>query len=96
MTVRPGRDTHTFRALRARLRDERRPTCWLCGQRIDYDLPTEDPSSFSVDHVHPVTARPDLAEIYGNLAAAHLGCNRARGNRLPPAGLGAGATFQQW
>lgn len=31
-----------------------------------------------VDHVVPVTARPDLAEHLGNLRAAHGHCNRQR------------------
>ncbi|MBW8171804.1 HNH endonuclease [Ornithinimicrobium sp. Arc0846-15] len=96
MSVRAGRDTHTFRMLRRRLRDEHRPKCWLCGQLIDYDLDKEDASSFSVDHIHPVSQRPDLVEVYSNLEAAHLGCNRARGNRQPMPSLGAGAVYQQW
>ncbi len=91
-----GRDTYEFQRLRARLRDERRPTCWLCGQAIDYDLAKEDPSAFSVDHIHPVSLRPELAEVYSNLAASHLACNRARGARSPLPGLGAGAVFRQW
>lgn len=93
---RPGRDTYQFKVLKARLRDERRPRCWLCSQLIDYDLEYPDPGSFSPDHIVPVTVDPSLAEVYSNLAPSHLDCNRRRQNGEPIAVLGAGAHVQQW
>lgn len=96
MTVRLGRDSYAYRVLKARLRDERRPRCWLCGQLIDYDLEYPDPSSFSPDHIVPVSVDESLAEVYSNLAASHLDCNRRRQNGEPVAVLGAGALVRQW
>lgn len=82
-----GRTTHTFRRLAATLRSEQRP-CWLCGQDIDYEAERDDPDSFTVDHIHPLSTHPHLAEDYANLAAAHKRCNSARGNKAPRPGLG--------
>lgn len=96
MTVRLGRDSHQFKVMRRRLRDERRPNCWLCGQLIDYDLEYPDPSSFSPDHIVPVSVDQGLAEVYSNLAPSHLACNLQRQNGEPIAVLGAGATVRQW
>ena len=93
---RVGRDTANFKRLRQRLRDERRPRCWLCGQLIDYDLVYPDPDSFSPDHIVPVTVDPALAEVYSNLAPSHLACNWSRSNGTPVAVLGQGAVVRQW
>lgn len=50
-----------------------RGICWLCGQ----------PGATTVDHVVP-RSRGGSDELT-NLAAAHAGCNYARGNRTPAA-----------
>ncbi|QGZ16965.1 HNH endonuclease [Arthrobacter phage LittleTokyo] len=82
------RNSRTYKKLVAALRAERRPNCWLCGQPIDYSLPKEDGDSFSADHIKPWDTHPELREDYGNLAPAHLNCNKSRGKRAAPAGLG--------
>ncbi|MDI3330144.1 MAG: HNH endonuclease [Micrococcus sp.] len=87
------RNTANFKRLSDNLRAQRGP-CWLCGQPIDYSLPRKDEhgndneESFSVDHVVPWTKDETLREDPGNLRPAHLGCNKRRGNRAAPAGLG--------
>jgi 5-methylcytosine-specific restriction endonuclease McrA len=93
MGIHAGRTTRRMRRLAADLRARRSP-CWLCGQPINYSLPPSDPASFSVDHVEPLSKRPDLAEEPTNLRAAHSRCNKARGNRDPKPGLGS--TSANW
>lgn len=68
--------------------------CWLCGQPIDYTLPSDDPMAFSVDHVKPWSTHPELREDPANLASAHAQCNKQRGNKHPP--LGLGLMSRQW
>ena len=53
-------------------------TCALCGAWIDPDLKHPDPWSFSADHVVPVSRG---GHNKGVLQAAHLTCNRRRGNK---------------
>lgn len=86
-----GRTTRRWRTLANNLRAQRRP-CWLCGQPIDYSLPSTHIAAFSVDHVQPLSLRPDLAEEPSNLRAAHSRCNKSRGNRQPKPGLGESST----
>lgn len=88
-----GRRGRRWRTLVANLRAKHDP-CWLCGQAIDYDLPTDDPRSFEADHIRPLSTHPHLAEDPNNLAASHRKCNRSRGNRDPSPGLGA--TSREW
>jgi 5-methylcytosine-specific restriction endonuclease McrA len=66
----------------------RHDPCWLCGQPIDYTLPADHDWAFSVDHIKPWSTHPELREDPGNLAAAHSLCNKRRGNKPPPLGLG--------
>jgi len=55
-----------------------RPPCHLCGKDIDYDADHLDPMSFQIDHIVPLAkGGQDTLE---NLAAAHRGCNRAKGD----------------
>ena len=82
------RNSRAQKKMFEQLKAERRPDCWLCGQAIDYDLPSEHPESFSMDHIKPWSTHPELREDYGNLAPAHLHCNKSRGNRPAPVGLG--------
>lgn len=63
--------------------------CWLCWQPINYLAPSNTPNGFSVDHMHPVSLRPDLAEVYENFRPSHLECNVRRGNRPPSLDLGS-------
>lgn len=65
--------------------------CWLCGMKIDYDAPHNDYGNddrFELDHLYPVSIRPDLQEDPANFRASHSGCNRERGNGDPAPELG--------
>jgi hypothetical protein len=89
-TVR-GRDTANYRRLRAAFRRNcaraRRP-CWLCQQPLDYTLPSDDPFSFSLDHVKPVSKYREESEDIRLFQPSHLKCNKSRGARPPPLDLG--------
>ncbi len=88
-----GRRGTRWRRLHAGVKVRRHP-CWLCGQPIDYQLAWPDPASFSVDHQHPLSTHPHLAEDPANLRASHLGCNSSRGQRPPRPGVGT--TSRNW
>lgn len=93
----PGRTTANYRRMKAAYRTQcarERQRCWLCDQQIDYSLPSDDPYAFSVDHCHPVSTHPHLAEVYSNFRPSHLDCNVRRGNRPPS--LGLGSTSRDW
>lgn len=63
--------------------------CWLCGQRIAYDVPPgTTPDSHNLDHLHPVSTHPELQEDPSGFRHAHFQCNASRGNRAPSPGLG--------
>ena len=70
-------------------------SCWICGQRIDYDAdPGSADDSHELDHYHPVSLRPELQEDPANFRHAHRKCNGVRGNRAPRPGLGV--TVPAW
>ena len=53
--------------------------CHLCGGAVDFDLPRDDPASFQLDHVHPLSKRgPDTAL---NVRASHKRCNQVKKDR---------------
>lgn len=87
MAKNAGRHTRRWLRLREQVRARRGPCC-RCGQPIDYSLAYPDPRSFSVDHVQALALHPHLAEDPSNLAAAHLRCNQAAGDRPLDPGLG--------
>lgn len=87
------RHTEAVERLRIGSRSLGRP-CWLCGQAIDYDLVWPDPRSFSLDHIKPRSARPDLEHEPTNHAPAHLGCNSSRQDSAARPGLGG--TSRNW
>ena len=63
--------------------------CWLCKQRIAYDVePNSTPDSHNLDHYHPVSTHPELQHDTTNWRHSHMLCNQNRGNRAPSAGLG--------
>ena len=63
--------------------------CWLCGQRISYDVPPgTTPDSHNLDHYVPVADDPTLQEDPANFRHAHSQCNASRGRRAPSPGLG--------
>lgn len=76
-----ARSSRRFKKLAANLRAQQHP-CYLCGHPIDYQLEWPDPGSFSVEHIKPWSTHPELREDPTNLAAAHLGCNTAKGNSV--------------
>lgn len=55
-----------------------RPCC-ICTHPIDYSLSWPNPRSFSVQHILPRSARPDLTFDVANCDAAHLDCNVSQG-----------------
>lgn len=62
--------------------------CWLCGKPIDYSLPDIHPEGFNLDHAHPVSTHPELAEDPANFRSSHKDCNERRGDRPPFIELG--------
>jgi 5-methylcytosine-specific restriction endonuclease McrA len=92
MAKHAGRSTRRFKALKVAFRTqcegEQRP-CWLCGQAIDYQLPSDHDESFSLDHRFPVSTHPHLAEDPAGFEASHSRCNKSRGNRAQPMSLGS-------
>lgn len=90
--IRAVRESRRYRALRTKFRahcaDQQLP-CWLCGKSIDYSLPSDHHDAWSLDHVHTVSDRLDLACDPANFRPAHLDCNKRRGNDAPFIRLGA-------
>jgi 5-methylcytosine-specific restriction endonuclease McrA len=67
-------------APRKRLRVRRVPVyCGICGGEIDKKLKAPHPGSWSLDHKLPKSLGG--SDHVSNLQAAHLGCNRTKGNR---------------
>lgn len=67
------RDRHRNRIARDR------PPCALCGDDIDYTLPTPHPDSFEVDHIIPISQGG--ADSLDNKQASHRRCNRAASDK---------------
>ena len=61
--------------------------CHLCGHTIDKTLPAGHPDSFTVDHLEPVSVRPELALARDNVHAAHHRCNTSRGAQPLESGM---------
>lgn len=76
------------RKLRARLK-ARGDVCYLCGGAIDYTLPPNDPRSFVIDEVIPVSRwrefgypSPEAVCMDAdNTRAAHKICNARKSNK---------------
>lgn len=86
-----GRSTRRYKALREDFRRKCRnndAACWLCGNRIDYDLPRDHPECFNLDHAIAKSVRPDLAEDPANFRPSHRLCNERRGADAPTIDLG--------
>jgi 5-methylcytosine-specific restriction endonuclease McrA len=59
--------------------------CWLCGGVIQFGLRRNHPLGPSLDHIIPVSVRPDLAHEPANLRPAHYGCNaRKKDGQIKP------------
>jgi 5-methylcytosine-specific restriction endonuclease McrA len=87
-----GRNTGYYQRLAKSFRRQchaENARCWLCWQPIDYLLPSDNKYSFSVDHMHPVSTHPELAEVLANFRPSHLDCNVRRGARPPSLDLGS-------
>lgn len=63
--------------------------CWLCKQRIDYNVDASTtPDSHNLDHYHAYADRPELLYDPSNARHSHFNCNSSRGRRAPSPGLG--------
>ena len=66
-----------------------RAPCHICGERIDYSIkPSSAPLSWEPDHLRPVSVAPELELDLNNIAAAHMRCNRQRGNGAVETNIG--------
>lgn len=74
-----GRKGRPWRRLREQVR-RTESVCAKCALPIDPTLEWPHPQSFSVDHIEPVSLRPELANVRSNLQAMHLGCNSSKGD----------------
>ena len=54
--------------------------CALCGMPLDKTIKYPDPMSISIDHIIPLSLGGK--STIDNLQAAHLICNKQKGNRL--------------
>lgn len=70
--------------------------CVICGQGIDYDLPTSHPDSCSVQHLKPRSTHPHLTWDPTNWAPAHLVCNKSDGPRGRTATASLGLVSNDW
>jgi hypothetical protein len=71
--------------------------CWLCGDRIDYLVAANTtPDSHNLDHLHPVSERPDLQHDPTGWRHAHASCNQARGAKAATSVLGLGDPVPDW
>jgi 5-methylcytosine-specific restriction endonuclease McrA len=80
MARNPGRTGRPWRRLCAQVYAEE-SHCWICHHPVDMRLPYPHPDSRSVDHVLPVSQRPDLALERGNVRLCHMRCNLSKGAR---------------
>lgn len=66
-----------------------RAPCHICGERIDYSLqPSSAPLAWEPDHLQPFSRAPELELDLNNIAAAHMRCNRQRGDGSGEIALG--------
>ena len=57
--------------------------CALCGQPIDYSLPSRHPLSFELDEIVPIS-RGGSPVDEENVQPAHRICNQRKGNKMYP------------
>ena len=80
MSERSNRWPYVRRLAWERDRKNRAP-CHICGERIDYGLkPSSAPLAWEPDHLQPFSRAPELELDLNNIAAAHMRCNRQRGD----------------
>jgi hypothetical protein len=70
--------------------------CWLCHQRIDYQVPPNTtPDSHNKDHYYPVADFPELQDDPEGWRHSHQLCNVKRGKSTPTGG-GLGTEVPAW
>lgn len=57
------------------------PPCGICGDPIDYTLPSDEPLAFVVDHIIPYSISGD--DSLANKQAAHRVCNGIKNDAMP-------------
>jgi 5-methylcytosine-specific restriction endonuclease McrA len=87
------RATEALARVKSEGRRKKRP-CFLCGQDIDYSLPSTDPDGCTVQHIRSRRDFPHLTWVSSNWAPAHLACNQSAGTGENP--TEAGVTSQDW
>jgi 5-methylcytosine-specific restriction endonuclease McrA len=94
---RKHRETFRFRAKHAHMPDGSiGQPCWLCGKRINYNLEHPVPWAWEMDHVVPMSERPELALSVPNCRSAHSRCNNTRGVRDPDPDGELGVPTEDW
>jgi len=71
MSQSDGRQSRAWRKIRLQVLSAS-TVCWICGHD----------GADTVDHLIPLSLRPDLAHELSNLAPAHRSCNSRKGARL--------------
>lgn len=79
--------------VKARGRKRKTPCC-ICGQPINYSLPSTDPNGCSVQHIRARKLFPELTWLASNWAPAHLACNQSHGTGEND--RSSGVTSQDW
>ncbi len=74
----PGRDTYTWRRIRAAIRTATGP-CARCGRPLHPELRHPHPYSTTAGHIIAVEDAPELADDPRNVRPEHLRCNTADG-----------------
>jgi hypothetical protein len=92
VTARNGR-TRRERLNADNLKAQRRQPCARCGQRIDYNLPTDDLMAFNAGHIKSWHDYPHLREDPGNLQPEHAKCGKSAKKLEGP---GLGTTSRVW
>lgn len=76
-----GRSGRSWRKFVAICKRELPPVCHLCGGLIDLSLHWNDPMSWTIDHIRPLS-EGGLPEDLSNAAPAHRRCNSIKGAKL--------------
>lgn len=87
------RAAEALQRVKAQGRRHRRPCC-ICGQQIDYSLPSRHPHGCTVQHVKSRRDFPQLTWDPSNWAPAHNECNLSAGTGEHPEQTGV--VSQDW
>lgn len=80
----PSSERYATGELRGRVLERDSSTCQDCGRAVRDGLPDDHPDRANFDHMIPYPAGRTNAE---NLRVLCTGCNRAKGNAMPPTEL---------